>query len=148
MAFFDVLTGKVYRWNTMKDESFGIVCGNLKTFVSSRLPEYPQHESWFVDARNRILAYYLATSNAISTLLDKEFAQYKAQFYSLNPTQYMRFISAFNAASRAHSQNGVAERLRNLGRSSKTVEKWQFRVWITSGSQRWSAILDFEFDVN
>ncbi len=99
MALWDVLSGQVYRWNSMKAEALDRVCKGLKPFVSSRLAQYPDSAEWFTQARNNLFAFYLSTSQAIGQLLDTDFARFTERFYSFRPDDYLRFISAFHMRS-------------------------------------------------
>jgi len=98
MALWDALSGKIYRWNKMKDEAFLRACKSIKPFVSSRLAQYPNAREFFIDARNNLFAYFRSAYVYIPQMLDDDFATFKDSFYSFSVESYLRFICAFHAS--------------------------------------------------
>ncbi len=83
MSIWDALGGKIWHWNMTKQEANHQVCLGLKTFVSSRLPQYPNAEKTFVGARNALFSYNLGSSDFLSTNLDDSLVEYKKALFGL-----------------------------------------------------------------
>lgn len=96
MALWDAITGKILHFNTTKVQANHKVCTALKTFVSSRLPNYPKGEKLFVQGRNELYAFYLGATGFISCNVDDSLAKYKRGLFSLNVHNYLCLISALH----------------------------------------------------
>ncbi len=97
MALWDVLSGRVYRWNEMKGRAHCRVCRVMKNFVSSRLPAYPKYEAAFTDARDRLFAYYYAAQDGISHDLKEDLAPFASRLLALDLRRYQYLLSSLHA---------------------------------------------------
>jgi hypothetical protein len=116
MALWDALTGKIYHFNKTKEQATHRVRTALKTFVSSRLPKYPTGERMFLQGRNALYAYYMASTMFFSHNLDGSLAKYKKAIFSLNVHNYLCLLSAL------HTGHIVGVYLGE--RHSKAAESW------------------------
>jgi hypothetical protein len=146
MGLWDVLTGKVWRWNQMKVEATRQVYKQLKPFVSSRLGNYPNSEQALINVRNSLLAFYTGAATFLSNELDGQLQPYKGRLFALNSQSYLYLIGAFHAAHAIklyHDKQSevvlhlMSEGIRDMyGRPDNYILDWQkCTVWFESEDQ-------------
>ena len=121
MALWDALTGKIFRFNKMKDEANHQVCTALRTFISSRLPEYPTGERFFLQGRNALYAFYLGANGFLSDHIDGTLAKYKQAISSLSVHNYLCLVSALHMG---HVVSAYLWERDNEGNDSAAARSW------------------------
>jgi hypothetical protein len=96
MSFWDAVTGKNLRFNTMHQEATRRVCVSLNGFILTQMEGQPAMHAALIDARNTLFAYYLATSSKISAGLDRSLVNYKSAILSMDVGAFMALLSALN----------------------------------------------------
>ena len=118
MALPDTLTGTNLHFGEMKKRTNHQVCTALKTYVSSRLPEFPGGEDTLVRERNALYAFFSGAQEVLSENLGSSLARYKPALLPLDLHDHLCLISAL------HTGHVVTEYLTE--RESSAAANWFF----------------------
>jgi len=96
MTLWGALSGKVYRWNQMNEEAFGIYLANLCDSQQWHEQEFPAFMNRFLLTRDFEVAYYASAQRAFSAILNGEAKGLRKALNALNAKGLNAVIASLN----------------------------------------------------